>query len=78
MQTLYYNTDRYMRHTGNVVDLNEYRRKMAAVQRPAAVGLPPRPRRARRCPWGMRLTDLVSMSMVMSTLVVTGLLVTVI
>ena len=32
MQTLYYNTDRYMRHTGNVVDLAEYRRKLAQVQ----------------------------------------------
>jgi len=76
MQTLYYNTDRYMRHTGNVVDLAEYRRKLEQVRQPAA-GLPPLPRRERRCPWGVRLTDLVSMSMVAMTVAATGMLVTV-
>lgn len=78
MQPIYYNTDRYMRHNGNLVDLNEYRSRMACASRTTCAGLPPRPRRVHRCPWGMRLTDLVSMSVVMSTLVVTGLLVTVI
>ena len=28
MQTLYYTTSNYIRHTGNVVDLNEYRRRL--------------------------------------------------
>ena len=32
MQTVYYQTSNFIRHTGNVVDLNEYRRKMALAQ----------------------------------------------
>ena len=70
MQTLCYNIDN-MSHSGNKVDLIHYRRKTPA-------GLPPRPRRIHRCPWGMHLSDLLSMSAVMSTLIVTGMLVTVI
>jgi len=77
MQTLYYNTDRYMRHTGNVVDLAEYRSKKEQLQQPVTAGLPPLPRRERRCPWGVRLTDLVSMSMVAMTIACTGMLVAV-
>ena len=34
MQTLYYNTKNYIRHTGNVIDLTEYRRRLAALERP--------------------------------------------
>ena len=74
MQTIYHNTDRYMRRSGNMVDLNEYRRKMAQTARPVAVGLPPRPRRSHRNPWAMGRTDLLSMSAVMSTIAVTGML----
>ncbi len=74
MQTLYYNTGHYMRHTGNIVDLAEYRRRMELAQQPAAAGLPPLPRREHRCPLGLRLCDLVSMSMVATTLAVTGVL----
>ena len=33
MQTLYYTTSNFVRHTDNIVDLSEYRRKLAAVQR---------------------------------------------
>ena len=32
MQTMYYTTNNFIRHTGNVVDLSEYRRKLAQVQ----------------------------------------------
>ena len=32
MQTLYYTTNNFVRHTGNVVDLGEYRRKLERMQ----------------------------------------------
>lgn len=32
MQTIYYSTSNFIRHTGNVVDLNEYRRRQALAQ----------------------------------------------
>ena len=32
MQTLYYTTSNFVRHTDNIVDLSAYRRKLAAVQ----------------------------------------------
>lgn len=32
MQTMYYTTSNYIRHTGNLVDLNEYRRRQAIAQ----------------------------------------------
>ena len=57
MQTLYYTTGNFIRHTGNVVDLTEYRRRLArAEQEPEEAGetrvlLPresaPSPRRTR-------------------------------
>ena len=31
MQTMYYNTFNFMQHTGNMVDLNEFRRRQAAA-----------------------------------------------
>lgn len=31
MQTMYYKTSNFIRHTGNVVDLNEFRRRQAAA-----------------------------------------------
>lgn len=33
MQTVYYQTSSFIRHTGNVVDLGEYRRRAERVQR---------------------------------------------
>ena len=33
MQTVYYKTSNFIQHTGNIVDLNELRRKQAAAQR---------------------------------------------
>lgn len=32
MQTIYYTTSNFIHHTGNVVDLNEYRRKLALAE----------------------------------------------
>ncbi len=32
MQTLYFTTSNFIRHEGNLVDLTEYRRKLAAAQ----------------------------------------------
>lgn len=54
MQTLYYTTGNFIRHTGNVVDLTEYRRRLAQTEQEAEekiVLLPreiePSPRRTR-------------------------------
>lgn len=33
MQTMYYQTSNFIRHTGNLVDLGEYRRKTEQIQR---------------------------------------------
>ena len=41
MQTIYYTTTNFIRHTDNVVDLSEYRRKMALAQEGS---LAPQPR----------------------------------
>lgn len=44
MQTVYYSTSNYIRHTGNLVDLTEYRRRLgrtAVPEMPAAVPEPP-------------------------------------
>lgn len=61
MQTLYYTTNNFVRHTGNVVDLSEYRRKLSAVQQmqaawqtqdedeePEVSEFQPRPRRSQQ------------------------------
>lgn len=61
MQTLYYTTNNFVRHTGNVVDLSEYRRKLSAAQQTQAAwqvqdedeetelsGFQPRPRRSQQ------------------------------
>ena len=32
MQTIYFETPNFIRHTGNLVDLTEYRRKLALAQ----------------------------------------------
>ena len=36
MQTLYYTTENFIRHTGNVVDLTEYRHRLARTQQEEA------------------------------------------
>lgn len=53
MQTVYFTTTNYIRHDGNMVDLTEYRRKLAAAQgcpEPNQQQEPcqPRPARTRR------------------------------
>lgn len=35
MKTLYFKTNQYVRRQGNVIDLNEYRARMASTARPA-------------------------------------------
>lgn len=40
MQTVYYSTGNYIRHSGNVVDLTEYRRKLAQVDGSLALSEP--------------------------------------
>ena len=57
MQTLYYTTSNFIRHTDNIVDLSAYRRKLAAAQQAqmawqedeeeaAPAAYQPRPRRS--------------------------------
>ena len=58
MQTLYYTTNNFVRHSGNIVDLSEYRRKLSAVQEQTAwqadaeeldvAPIRPRPRRSQQ------------------------------
>lgn len=51
MQTVYFTTTNYIRHDGNMVDLTEYRRKLAIAQghpEPEQQEEPQQPRRARR------------------------------
>lgn len=50
MQTIYFTTSNFIRHEGNLVDLTEYRRKLAQVQaqsEPEEEEPPVRPVRAR-------------------------------
>lgn len=59
MQTLYYTTNNFVRHTGNIVDLGEYRRRLEMANRQRmswqeedgeaeAVEFQPRPRRSQQ------------------------------
>lgn len=41
MQTMYYTTRNFIRHTDNVVDLTEYRRRLARAQREQAPDFEP-------------------------------------
>lgn len=43
MQTVYYSTKNYIRHSGNVVDFTEYRRKLARVDGSLALAEPVHP-----------------------------------
>jgi len=86
MQTLYYTTNNFVRHTDNIVDLSEYRRKLAAVQQMQAAwqvqdedeeievsDFQPRPRRsARRQERRAALLDMwASMGMLIMTITFT-------
>ena len=58
---------------GNVVDLSEYRLKLALEERGStAAGLPPKRRRRHRCPLGLRLCDLVNLVMAAATIGAAG------
>ena len=65
MQTLNYNASY---QNVNIAELN--RAHTAASQ-----GLPPLPRRRHRCPLGLHLSDLLSMSMAAMTIIATGMIV---
>lgn len=81
MQTLYYTTSNFIRHTDNVVDLSEYRRKLdLARQEPVwqedeersesqARAASPRPRTAHRR--GLTLDACASMGILVMTLTFT-------
>ena len=38
MQTIYFETTHFIRHTGNLVDLTEYRRKLEQIRQEEAGG----------------------------------------
>ena len=75
MQTVYFTTSNFIRHEGNLVDLTEYRRKLALAQgkaEPEAEEEPaftPRPRtsRRRRAP-GMVLDYAASVALIVTAL----------
>ena len=46
MKTVYYKTSNFIQHTGNIVDLNELRRRQAAAQRDSLARQPEEPWRA--------------------------------
>ncbi len=76
MQTVYFTTSNFIRHEGNVVDLTEYRRKLAQVQGKAepeveeeAVYTPrPRTNHRRRVHPGMMLDYVASLALIITAL----------
>lgn len=60
-------TSYYSNYNHNLVELDHYR------TRTAAEGLPPRPRRNHRSSFGLHLSDVVNMSMVVMTIAATGM-----
>lgn len=76
MQTIYFTTSNFIRHEGNLVDLTEYRRKLAQVQaqREPEEESPARPERARsvRRRWsfrpGMMLDCAASIALILTAL----------
>ena len=79
MQTMYYTTTNFIRHTGNVVDLQEYRRRLersrgSARQEEAAEPEAPRPRAKgapRRRGRGLALDCCASLGVVIMTVTFT-------
>ena len=76
MQTIYFTTTNFIRHEGNVVDLTEYRRKLALAQGPAEPVeeepvFTPRPRtnhRRRRAVSHMALDYAASLALIITAL----------
>ena len=68
MQTLNYKATY---RNGSIIALNQCR----AAQTTTAEGLPPLPRRKHRCPLGLHMSDLLSMSMAAMTIIATGMIV---
>jgi hypothetical protein len=68
MRSLSYNTNQSISYRNNVVDLDEYRSRAAQ-----AGGLPPRPRRKHHSSFGLHVSDLVNMSMVVMTIAAAGM-----
>jgi hypothetical protein len=81
MKAVYYTTRNFIRHEGNVIDLAEYRRRLAQVDGSLALAQPeevpePRPERRRTHPKARRrrLADWLDMAASAITVaVVTGL-----
>ena len=67
MRTVSYNSNHTV-YNHNVVDLDEYRARVTS-----AVGLPPRPRRKHHSGFGLHVSDVVNMSMVVMTIAATGM-----
>lgn len=77
METIYFTTSNFIRHEGNLVDLTEYRRKLALATAPAAAEAPceeepaaaPR-RRSQRRPAlpGMMLDCAASVALIVTAL----------
>ena len=76
MQTMYYKTSNFIQHTGNMVDLNEFRRRQAAAaprdslarQPEVEAYLPEERRRARRERQAWRLDACASAAVIVMTL----------
>ena len=74
MQTIYFTTSHFIRHEGNLVDLTEYRRKLALAQEqpaPEEAARPPHNRtvRRRRVVWpGMVLDCAASVALIAAAL----------
>lgn len=80
MQTIYFTTSNFIRHEGNLVDLTEYRRKLALAQgqsesecepepAPQAEVRPARSRSRRRRAWpGMMLDYAASVALIITAL----------
>ncbi|MBR4098766.1 MAG: hypothetical protein IKK44_02110 [Clostridium sp.] len=67
MQTIYYSTRNFIRHTDNVIDLAEYRRKLALAQKGNLAPAPqpvydsaPVPQARSRREWPMLALDLAA------------------
>ena len=76
MQTIYFTTSNFIRHEGNLVDLTEYRRKLALAQgkaepvveeKPAFVSRPRTNHRRRMMP-GMVLDYAASLALIITAL----------